>query len=79
MGGRVVRNYRYSRLTLQMNMIIRTEGIFIVETSQLMLFREIINIYGGNHRKHKYSVWQNAWFPNVAADGTYSDHWALNG
>jgi hypothetical protein len=53
--------------------------MFIVKTSQLMLFREISNIYCRNHRKHKYNVWQNAWFPNVAADGTYSDHWALNG
>jgi hypothetical protein len=53
--------------------------MFIVKTSQLMLFREIINIYCRNHRKHKYNVWQNAWLPNVAADGTYNDHWALNG
>jgi hypothetical protein len=53
--------------------------MFIVKTNQLMLFREIINIYCRNHGKHKYSVWQNTWFPNVAADGTNSDHWALNG
>jgi len=27
MGRMVVRNYQYSRLTLQMNMVIQTEGI----------------------------------------------------
>jgi hypothetical protein len=43
-----------------------------------MLFREI-NIYCRNHRTRKYNVWQNAWFPAVAAYSTYSDHWALNG
>jgi len=29
MGGRVVRNFWYSRLTMQMDMIIRTEGIYL--------------------------------------------------
>jgi len=53
--------------------------MFSVKTSQLILFGEIINICCGNHRKPKYNVWQNAWFPNVAADGTNSDQWALNG
>lgn len=43
-----------------------------------MLFREIISIYCGNHGEQKYNVWKNAWFPNVAADGTNSDQWALN-
>lgn len=28
---------------------------------------------------YKYTVWQYAWFPNVAAGVTYSNCWALNG
>jgi hypothetical protein len=45
-----------------------------------MLYREIIAICSQIHTKHIYALCgQNVEFRNIAAGGTYSDHWALEG
>jgi hypothetical protein len=45
-----------------------------------MLFREIIAVCSEIHTKHINTLCgQNVEFVNVITDGTYSDHWALNG
>jgi hypothetical protein len=41
-----------------------------------MLYSEIIAVCCKIHTKHK---WQNVEFVNVKRDGTYSNHWALEG
>jgi hypothetical protein len=51
----------------------------IIKTSHFILYREIIAVYSEIHeKKHIYTVCrQNTEFVNLTADGTYSDHWAL--
>jgi hypothetical protein len=45
-----------------------------------MLYREIIAVCSQIHTKHINALYgQNVEFLNVTADGTYSDHWALEG
>jgi len=52
----------------------------VIKTSQLMLYREIIAVCFQIHTKHRNTLCgQDTKFVNVAAAGTYSDHWALDG
>jgi hypothetical protein len=45
-----------------------------------MLYGEIIAVYSEIHTKHINSLCgQNVEFANVKPDGTYSDHWVLEG
>jgi hypothetical protein len=49
-------------------------------TSQLMLFREMVAVYCGNQMKHTNTVfWENPELRHVKACGTYKNHWALKG
>jgi hypothetical protein len=42
-----------------------------------MLFKGIINILSGNHRKHKYTLWPNCKAFHVKSGGTQSNHCVL--
>jgi len=45
-----------------------------------MLYREIIAVCSQIHTKHINTLYgKKVEFVNVTADGTYSDHWALEG
>jgi len=58
-----------------------TKGyISVIQTSQLMLYREIIAVCSQVHTKHINTPYgQNVQFVNVKPGGTYSNHWATNG
>jgi len=54
--------------------------MWIIKTSQLMVYREIIAVCSEIHAKHiNVLCGQNVEFVNFKAGGTYSDHWALEG
>ena len=42
-----------------------------------MLYREIIALFWGPYKRHKYRVWADVELFNVNPGGTYSDHWTL--
>jgi hypothetical protein len=55
----------------------RTPSVYITNTSQLMLYREIIAVFSEIHTKHINTMCgQNEETLNVTADGTNSYHWA---
>jgi hypothetical protein len=56
-----------------------THYVTTAKTGWLMLFRETIAIYCGNHRELTDTLWHNAKFYYVRAGGTYSNQWALKG
>ena len=58
-----------------------TKGyIYVIKTSQLMLYREIIAVCSEIHTKHINTLCgQNVELLNVKTCGTYSNHWALKG
>jgi hypothetical protein len=52
----------------------------VMKTSQLMLYREIMAVCFEIHTKHINTVCgQNVELLTVKPDGTYSDHWVVNG
>ena len=52
----------------------------VIKTSQLMLYREIIDVCSQIHTKHINTLCgQNVELLNVKLGGTYCDHWALEG
>ena len=52
----------------------------VVKTSQFMLYTEIIAVRSQIHTKHINTLCgQNVEFVDVAASGSYSDHWASEG
>ena len=52
----------------------------VINTSQLVLYREIIAVCSEIHTKHINTLCgQNVELLNVTVSGTYSDHWALEG
>ena len=52
----------------------------IIETSQLMLYREIIAVCSQVHTKHINRLCgQNIELLNVKPGGSYSDHWVVKG
>jgi hypothetical protein len=54
------------------------QPISITKTSQFMTYGEITGIYCENYMGHKSTLWQNAEFLNVTADGTYSSRfWSV--
>jgi len=57
-----------------------TLSISVIQTSQLMLHREIIAVCSEIHTKHINTLCgQNVGLLKVERGGTYSDHWALRG
>jgi hypothetical protein len=44
-----------------------------------MLYKENIAVYYEYHTEHINTLWTNAEFWYVKADGTYSNHWVLKG
>ena len=55
-------------------------SVSVIQTSQLMLYREIIAVCSEIRTKHINTLCgQNVELLNVEPGGTYSDHWALNG
>jgi hypothetical protein len=55
-------------------------SVSVIQTSQLMLYSEIIAVCSEIHTKHINAVCgQNVEFVNVKHGGTYSNHWALEG
>jgi hypothetical protein len=57
-----------------------THGVSTTEFNRLMLFEETGAVYCDNYMKHTNTLCgQNAEFLYVEGDGTYSNHWALNG
>jgi hypothetical protein len=51
--------------------------VSVIQTSQLMLYSEIIAFCSEIHTKHIDTLCgQNVEFVNVKHGGTYSDHWA---
>jgi hypothetical protein len=54
--------------------------MYVIKTSHLMLYREIIAVCSQINTKHINTLCrQSTEFVNVIAGGTYSDHWALGG
>jgi hypothetical protein len=53
-------------------------SVSVIQTNQLMLYREIIAVCSQIHTKHISTVCgQKVEFVVFKAGGTYSDHWAL--
>jgi hypothetical protein len=56
----------------------REHFVWVIKTSQLMLYREIIAVCSEIHTKHiNTPCGQNVEFVNVKPGGTYSYYWAL--
>ena len=54
-------------------------SISVIQTSQLMLYSEIIAVCSEIYTKQAYPICrQNVEFFNVTTGGTYNDHWTLN-
>jgi hypothetical protein len=54
--------------------------IYVIQPSQLMLYREIIAVCSQIHTKHLNTLCgQNLGLLNVKLGGTYSEHWVLKG
>ena len=52
----------------------------VIQTNQLMLYRDIIAVCSLIHTKHTNTLCgQNVELLNVKRGGGYSDHWALKG
>ena len=52
--------------------------VSVIQTSQLMLYREIIAVCSQIHTKHINTVCgQNVELLNVKPGGTHSDHWGF--
>jgi hypothetical protein len=57
-----------------------THCVFNTNTNQLMLLMKTVAVYCKNRTEHTNTLCgQKEEFYYVKADGTYSDHWALNG
>jgi hypothetical protein len=68
-------NYKYRDRTAQW-----THSISVIETNQLMLYREIIAVCSEIHTKHiNTRCGQNVELLNVKPGGTYSNRWVLQG
>jgi len=57
----------------------KTYSVSVIQTSQLMLYREIIAVCSQIHTKHKYDGWAERRIAECLTGSTYSDHWALKG
>jgi hypothetical protein len=58
----------------------QTHSVSVIQTSQLILYREIIAVCSEIHTKHINTLCgQNVEFVNVKVGGTYSNQWTLEG
>jgi hypothetical protein len=56
------------------------DSVSVIQTSKLTLYREIIAVCSEIHTKHVNTLCgQNVELLNIKPDGTYSDHWAVEG
>jgi hypothetical protein len=60
--------------------VVNTHSVSVIQTSQLMLYSELIAVCSEIHTKQINTLCgQNVQLLNVKAAGTYSNHWALKG